>query len=146
MWNILDKLYFNDYIITMKGKNKIKNENQKGGNGVTAKEWARIKKVCAHKVAMEAVHQSYIDNPPIRNGKRLMGSAIRSCFWEGFDGTKIRIIDNTPCHSAWKAGRYHRRKINKDGNHWKQFENYSTHLICADCGEIHRSPECDINH
>ncbi len=22
----------------------------------------------------------------------------------------------------------------------------STHLICADCGEIHRSPSCDLNH
>ena len=112
---------------------------------INEKELRRIKKICVHKIAMEAVHQSYIDNPPIRDGKRLRGSAIRSCFWEGFNGTKIRIIDNTPCHSAWKAGRYHRRKINKDRNHWKQF-GYVTHMICAECGETHRSPSCDLNH
>ena len=51
MWNILDKLYFNDYIVAMKGKSKINGENKNGGNQmikfIVGKEY-NCRSVCDH--------------------------------------------------------------------------------------------------
>lgn len=71
----------------------------------------RAKQIIRQKIAMQKIHDAYITNPPLhKGGIRRKGSNLDNSFWSGYDGHSYRIIKGSPCHAAWKAGKYYRRK------------------------------------